>query len=420
MNVHAPIENEATDSRKAARSKTRRSPLRHLAWLALPIIGIGVGYLITQSAPPRPAVAQVPVVTVAAPLERDITEWDTFVGRFEASRSVDVRPRVSGQVTELHFTDGQIVKKGDPLFTIDPRPFQAALAEAEASVASAKSELELAQTNLQRALRLIKSNAVSQSEVDRLEAEVKVAKASLAAAEAQVRARSLDVEFTTVRAPIAGRVSDRRVDAGNLVTASSGADGTLLTTINALDPIYFSFTGSEALFLKAKRNGATEGSAVEIRLQDETGYNWKGKLDFIDNGLDRHSGTIRARAVLENADLFLTPGMFGQMRLASHVSTRALLVPDTAVQTDQTQKALLVVDGDGTVAGKPVTLGPVLDGLRVVRSGISPTDRVIISGTQMAFPGTKVQAQEGQIAPVDDPAAPLTTMTLAGEATFAR
>lgn len=419
MNIHAPIE---TESRTSRATKPRRSRLRHLAWLALPIVGIGMAYVLTEGreAAMAPAAAHMPVVTVATPLQREITEWDTFIGRFEASRSVEVRPRVSGQITALHFTDGQIVQKGDPLFTIDPRPFQAALAEAEASVAAAESDLELAQTNLDRAMRLISSHAVSQSEVDRLAAEVKVAKAALAGARAEVRARQLDVDFTTVKAPISGRVSDRRVDAGNLVTASSGAEGTLLTTINALDPIYFSFTGSEALFLKAKRHGAAEGAPVEIRLQDETRYGWTGKLDFIDNGLDRHSGTIRARAVLDNPDLFLTPGMFGQMRLSTSGSTMALLVPDTAVQTDQTEKALLVVQTDGTVAGKPVVLGPVVDGLRVIRSGLAPTDRVVISGTQMAFPGSHVQTQVAEIAPLDRPSAPLSTMALAGEATFAR
>jgi RND family efflux transporter MFP subunit len=215
-----------------------------------------------------------------------------------------------------------------------------------------------------------------------------------------VRSRSLDVEFTTVRAPMSGRISDRRVDPGNLVAAGDGPAATLLTTINATDPLYFTFDGSEGLFLKAKRDGLANGAQVDIRLQDETGYSHHGTLDFTDNGLDPKSGTIRARAVVRNPDNFLTPGMFGNMRMASGGTEKALLVPDTAVQADQTRKLLLVVGQDGTVAPKEVQLGPLIGGLRVIRGGLLPTDRVVIEGTQMAFPGSKVTARPGRIAPV--------------------
>jgi RND family efflux transporter MFP subunit len=250
---------------------------------------------------------------------------------------------------------------------------------------------------------------------------VRSAEAALAAAQARVRARALDVEFTTVRAPMSGRISDRRVDPGNLVAAGDGPSATLLTTINAVDPIYFSFDGSEALFLKAKRQGAQRGVPVEIRLQDESEYRWRGALDFTDNGLDPRSGTIRARAILSNADRFLEPGMFGNMRLASGSTVRALLVPDTAVQTDQARKTLLVVGRDGTVTAKAVELGPVIDGLRVIRSGLSPADRVVIQGTQLAMPGSKVAIRRARIQPTAQPQPASAAVSLpSGDATFAR
>jgi RND family efflux transporter MFP subunit len=295
------------------------------------------------------------------------------------------------------------VRRGQPLFTIDPRPYRAALAEAQAGVATAKSDLALAQSDLDRALRLVEADAVAQSEIDALRARVTAAQAALAAAQARVRSRSLDVEFTTVRAPIGGRISDRRVDPGNLVAAGDGPAATLLTTIVATDPLYFTFDGSEGLFLEARREGRDRGAPVEIRLQDETGYSWQGELDFTDSGLDPDSGTIRARAVVRNPDNFLTPGMFGNMRMASGGTEKAMLVPDTAVQTDQARKLLLVVAKDGTVAAKEVELGPVIDGgLRVIRGGLAPGDRVVIEGTQMAIPGSKVTARRGRI----DPPAP--------------
>ncbi|MBO9580130.1 MAG: efflux RND transporter periplasmic adaptor subunit [Sphingobium sp.] len=394
---------------------------RRLAWIALPVLAIAGGYYWMHSGAPAPQAMPTPVVQVSQPLAREVMLWDDYIGRFEAIKSVEVRPRVSGQIVAVHFTDGQIVRAGQPLFTIDPRPFQAALAEANAGVATAQSDLALAKADLDRALRLVSADAVAQSEVDRLKARVQAANAALAGAQARVRSRALDVEFATVRAPIGGRISDRRIDAGNLVAAGDGAAGTLLTTINALDPIYFSFDGSEALFLKAKRANAGQGAPVEIKLQDESGYRWKGTLDFTDNGLDPRSGTIRARAVLQNKDMFLTPGMFGNMRLATGAKVNALLVPDTAIQTDQTRKLLLTVGKDGTVVPKQVVLGPVIDGLRVIRSGIAPTDRVVIVGTQMAAPGGKVDAKAGKIAP-DIAQAPQadSAMAPAGQASFAR
>ena len=421
MNMITPITEDANAQPLAGDPPGRGRWWQRAAWVVAPVLVAGAGYGLVHRSAPAMAAPPPPTVTVAAPLQRDVTEWDDYVGRFEPSRSVEVRPRVSGAVTAIHFTDGQIVHAGQPLFTIDPRPYTAALAEARAGIATASSDLALARADYDRAARLVDVDAVSKSEVDRLRARVQAATAALAAAQARVRARALDVEFTVVRAPISGRISDRKVDAGNLVAAGEGGNATLLTTINALDPIYFSFDGSEALFLKAKRAGAGNASPIEVKLQDEADYRWKGRLDFTDNGLDPKSGTIRGRAVLDNPGLFLTPGMFGNMRLATGGRVRALMVPDTAIVTDQARKTVLVVAKDGSVVAKPVQLGPVVDGLRVIRGGLAASDRVVIVGTQMAQPGSKVQTIAGKIAPVAPAAAaPELSAPPAGQATLAQ
>lgn len=419
MNMITTVRPEAEDR---DRSRTPRLP----GWqkgAVLLIALAAIGWLLTHflAAPQVTATPAPPTVTVATPLVRNVREWDDYVGRFAPSRTVEIRPRVSGEVTAVHFRDGEIVKQGQLLFTIDPRPFAAALAEARANAASARSTLALATSDLARAQRLTGDEALSGAELDALRAKVQAAQAALAAADARVRARALDVGFTQVRAPIAGRISDRRVDAGNQVAGGEGTTGTVLTTINALDPIYFTFDSSEALFLKMQRARSTSSGAVpvDIRLQDENTYSRQGHLDFTDNGLDPHSGTIRGRAVLPNPDFFLAPGMFGNMRLASGGPVKGLLVPDGAVQTDQTRKILLVVDGNGVVAAKPVELGPLVDGLRIVRSGLAAGDRVVIAGTQMALPGMKVTAQPGRIAPDVVASASGTTAPVSAAATFA-
>ena len=377
-----------------------------LAALAI-AIAFAAGWWWLQGGSPAPAAMPVPVVTTATPLQKQVTEWDEFVGRFKATKSVEVRPQVSGQITRIHFTDGQYVRAGAPLFTIDARPYRAELEQAKAEVARAASALALSQTNLSRAQRLISEDAVAATEIDRLQAEVRSNQANLAAARAAVSARSLNVGFTTVRAPISGRISDRRIDAGNLVSGGGGDNATLLTTINAVDPLYFEFAGSEALYLKAQREGLSKGTQVDIQLQDEPDYRWHGRLDFTDNGLDPSSGTIRARAIVDNDKGVLAPGLFGRMRLATGGTRRALLVPDTAVTTDQTRKQVLVVAKDGTVAARTVELGPQVGGLRVIESGLNPADRVVIQGVQMAMPGQKVRPQAGQIKATEATPTPL-------------
>jgi len=419
MNMIAPISADDTGRRPTTLQRLR--PWQKGTLALVPLALVAGAWTLTSRPHSAAAAAPPPTVSVATPLVRQIDEWDDYVGRFEASKSVEVRPRVAGAIVAVHFTDGAFVRQGQLLFTIDPRPYLAALAEAQAGLATARSDLALARADFDRANRLLSADAVSKSDVDRLRAKVRATEAALAAAQARVRSRALDVEFTQVRAPISGRISDRRADAGNLVAGGEGNAATLLTTINAVDPIYFTFQGSEALFLKMKRareNGGA-GTAVQIRLQDETGYRWTGQLDFTDNGLDPKSGTIRGRAVVRNAGAFLTPGMFGNMRLTTGRAVTAMLVPDAAVQTDQARKLLLVAAPDGTVVPKPVELGPVAEGLRVVRSGLLPTDRVIVTGTQLAMPGTKVQAKLTRIAPVAPPAAMASSAApVSGEATF--
>jgi RND family efflux transporter MFP subunit len=378
----------------------------------------GIAYEVEFRAAPAAAAPSLPSVTVATPLQKSVTEWDDYVGRFAPSQTVEVRPRVSGAITGIHFRDGEIVRKGQLLFTIDTRPFAAALAEARANVASARSAVMLANADLTRANRLKGDEAISIGEMDVLRAKSQAAQAALAGADARARQRALDLEFTAVRAPIGGRISDRRADIGNLVAGEGAGSTTLLTTINALDPIYFTFDGSEALYLKAQRTHVSGAPAeVQIKLQDEGDYRWKGRIDFSDNGIDPKSGTMRSRAVIANPGYFLTPGMFGNMRLSSAGKVQALLVPDTAIQTDQARKTLLVVAPDGTVSAKPVELGPVVSGLRIIRAGLAPTDRVVIAGTQSAMAGAKVSPHLGKIAP-DAEVAPATAAPQAAQATL--
>lgn len=394
---------------------------KRAAYAALPLAGLllfGAWGLI-GSDKAQADTQPLPMVTVSQPLKKSIVEWDDYVGRFEASQAVEIRPRVSGALVAIHFKDGEIVRKGQLLFTIDPRPFAASLAEARARVASAQTALALAHADLARANRLIADQAVSAEEVDALKARVQSSEASLAAARAQVQARRLDVEFTQVRAPITGRVSDRRVDIGNLVSGDAAASATVLTTVNALDPIYFSFDGSEGLYLKQRRQQAASDQ-VEIRLQDEADYKWKGKVDFTDNAIDNGSGTIRGRAVIANPKYFLTPGMFGNMRLAAGGTREALLVPDAAVVTDQARKIVFVVkDKDGSVEPRPVEAGALVNGLRVIRSGLKPNDRVVISGMQFAATSPKVQAISGKIEGVTTAPTQAVTAPIASQATFA-
>lgn len=342
-------------------------------------------------------------VTVSTPLVKPIVDWDDYVGRFEAVKSVDIRPRVSGYIDQIAFHDGAFGRAGDLLFRIDPRPFEAALAQAKADEARARAAAIVARTSFARSRQLIDLKAISREEFDTTQATLGEAEAALLSAAANTQAKALDLSFTRVTAPISGRLSDRRLDVGNYVTAGT----TVLTTIVTLDPIYFSFTGSEAVYLKYQRanQAGTRPSSrisrnpVDIRLADENEYRWKGTMNFVDNVLDNGSGTIRGRAEVHNPNGFLTPGMFGHMRLLGSGAYKGILIPESAIVTDQISKIALVVGADNVVVPHVLTLGPIVEGLRVVRAGLKPTDRIIIEGVQRARPGSKVTPKEGKIVP---------------------
>jgi RND family efflux transporter MFP subunit len=350
-----------------------------------------------RTVPPPPP----PPVTVATPLPMKVVDWDDFEGQFQAIDSVDIRPRVTGYLQSVAFKDGEIVRKGQLLFEIDPRPYQAVLDQARGAQEHAQAAYANALADSVRGKTLLAAHAISEQAYDALVASERTALADLASTRAQVAAAALNVDFTRVTAPLAGRVSDRRIAPGNLVTA----DTTVLTNIVSLDPIRFLFSGSEALYLKYQRANAAGtrtssrfvANPVEVRLQDETDYRWKGHMDFVDNALDPSSGTIRGRALIDNPGDFLTPGMFGHLRLLGSGAYDALMVPDAAVFTDQERQVVFVVGADGLARQRPVELGPLSRGLRVIRSGLAPADRVIIDGVQRAQAGHKVAARLGAI-----------------------
>ena len=351
--------------------------------------------------PALPLAAQPapPTVTVSEPVQRHVTEWEEHVARLEPSARVALRPRISGQVERVHFRDGQLVQAGDLLFTIDRRPFDIAVETARADVARAEAKQELARSEIERTNSLVRDRFAPQSQLDTRRAAQRDAEAGIAEARARLRQAELERSWTEVRAPHPGRVSDRRVDAGNLVQAGD----TLLTTILALDPIYAGFDLSEADLLRFQRRGGARpggdaaGEPVRLRLADEAGWDREGKLDFLDTSLDRRSGTVRARATVANPDLLLVPGSFARLQLRAGEGD-VLLVPDAAIAADQAARVVMTVAADGTVRAKPVTLGPVVDGLRVVRGGLQANDQVITAGLHLARPGARVTAEVRPIA----------------------
>ncbi len=352
-----------------------------------------------QGAPPAPP------VQVASPLAKRITNWDEFTGRFEASEQVDVRARVSGFIENVHFRDGSLVQKGDLLFTIDQRPYKLAVDVARAEVARAKAQVELAQNEVERAEGLTQNRTITARDVDQRRANLNSAVGSLQGAEANLKNAELNLEWTEVRAPLAGRISNRRVDPGNLI-AGGQSGASLLTTIVAVSPIYFTFDVSEADYLRYSRmsnpregTGSKDaGTLVEVRLADEPKWGRRGQVNFLDNALNARSATIRGRAVFENKDQFLTPGVFGRLRFFAGESD-ALLVPDTVIASDQANKIVLTVGPENKVVPKPVVLGPLSEGLRVIRSGLTAEDKVIVGGNAnpMVRPGVPVTPQPGEI-----------------------
>ena len=382
--------------------------MRFLIWPAgairrLSTLAVALALL---SGAPSPLIAQraPPEVTVATPLPKQIVQWDEYTGQFDAVRRVEVRPRVSGALVGIHFTDGQIVKTGDILFTIDPKPFEIAVESARAEVARAKAQVTLTGSDLERAAQLTPSRVLTQRDHDQRKASSEIAKAQLQSAEAALLSAELNLEWTSVRAPIDGRISDRKVDAGNLVSGGQMVPS-LLTTIVSLHPIHFVFNVPEPDFVRYERlvSGQRSSSAVfnklvEIRLADEKDWPRVGHINFVDNQLNGKSGTIRVRAVLDNKDSFLTPGTFGRLRLPGG-ELQALLIPDAAVVSDQNGKIVYMVGPEGKIQAKPVTLGPIEDTLRVITTGLSPDDRVVVSGlaNPAVRPGAVVVPVAGSI-----------------------
>ncbi len=351
-----------------------------------------------------------PQVTISQPVTRIVADREEYVGRFVAVDAVEVRARVSGYLDAISFKDGQLVEKGDLLFTIDRRPFEAALKEARANLEQAKANLAFAETNLGRAQSLTRGTSISELTFDERVQAKSVAEATVQAQEAAVHQAELNLEFTQLRAPVSGRIGDRRVSTGNLVTGGTSGNTTLLATIQSVDPIRLEFTWDESSYLRFLREhpaarGPEMNVPVSLKLIDEPGFAHQGRLDFIDNAIDRSSGAIRGRAEFPNPDGTFTPGMFARIQIAMAPPAEALLVPDTAIGTEQVQKYVLVVDGDNIAQPKYVALGKVVDGLRVIKEGLSREDRVIINGLMRVRPGVRVAPQSGPIASVDTPPA---------------
>jgi multidrug efflux system membrane fusion protein len=338
----------------------------------------------TAAAPPP-----VPV-SVATVIDKSVTEWDEFSGRVQPVDRVEIRPQVSGLIVAVHFDEGQMVKKGDPLFTIDPRPFQAELTRAQAALEGAQAKLILAQANLIRSKELFDTHTVARSELDQNNDAYMEADANLKSAQATLQAAQINLDYTAIASPVTGRVSRAEITVGNLVEA--GANAPLLTTVVSVSPVYVEFEIDEQTYLKYLANGAEGNSGldhipVSMELADEEGYPRRGRLKSIDNRLDTTSGTIRVRAVFDNSTGDLTPGLYAKVRTAGSAAETAVLVDDRAVGTDQDKKYVMVVDAANRVNYRAVTLGPVVNGLRIVRSGLQKGERIVIDGLQSVRPG---------------------------------
>ncbi|MCP3461714.1 efflux RND transporter periplasmic adaptor subunit [Bradyrhizobium sp. CCGUVB23] len=381
--------------------RRKSAPRPFLVVLALTVTGLFAGCdkpASQAAAPPAPS------VTVAQPVKRTVTDWEEFTGRFEAVEEVQVRPRVGGFVTSVEFQDGAIVHAGDLLYVIDSRPFEAAAEQADGQLSDARAKVELAKRELDRGLNLVQTSAVSEQVVDQRRQALQAAHAAEMQAEGALKAAKLNIEFTHVAAPLTGRVSRHLVSPGNLVQGSDTGTSTLLTSIVSLDPIYIYFDMDEATYIKnsklwfeGKRPSSRDTpNPVQVTLAGETKPSHDGTINFLDNRLDVSTGTLRSRAVIKNTDLSILPGQFGRVRLIGSAPYEALLIPDVAVATDQSRKIVFVVKPDDTVEARPVTLGPLDEGLRVIREGLKADDRVIVDGIQRARVGAKVSPHQAQ------------------------
>jgi RND family efflux transporter MFP subunit len=375
-----------------------------------PMLIVLAGLLAGCGEKPAPqAGAAAPPVTVAQPVKRTVTDWGEFTGRFDAIEEVQVRARVGGFVTNVEFKDGDMVHAGDLLYIIDPRPFEAVAEQADGQLSDARAKVELAKRDLDRGLALVQTSAVSEQLVDQRRQALQAAHAAVTQAEGALKAAQLNIEFTHVIAPIGGRVSRHLVSVGNLVQGSEGGS-TLLTSIVSLDPIYIYFDMDEATYLKYNRlwfegkrpSSRDNPNPVQVALTGETKPSHDGKVDFLDNRLDVSTGTLRGRAVIPNKDLSILPGQFGRVRLIASAPYDALLIPDNAIATDQSRKIVFVVKEDNTAEARPVILGPLDEGLRVIREGLKADDRVVVDGLQRVRVGAKVSPHPAKPAPAGD------------------
>jgi membrane fusion protein, multidrug efflux system len=390
-----------------------RSSFRHLARCGVAPIGLLFAFALagcdkkvqSQSAAPPPS------VTVTQPVKRTVTDWNEFTGRFEATQEVQVRARVGGFVNSVEFKDGAIVHAGDLLYVIDPRPFEAVALEAEGRLDDARAKGEFAKRDLERALNLVQTSAVSEQAVDQRRQALQAARAAETQAKGALQAAQLDVEFSHVVAPITGRVSRHLVTPGNLVQGSEGAS-TLLTSIVSLDPIYIYFDVDEVTYRRNSRLWSERlrpslrdtPNPVQVTLAGETKPSHEGKMDFLDNRLDISTATLSSRAIVPNKDLSILPGQFGRVRIIGSSPYEALLIPDAAVATDQSRKIVFVVKEDNTVEARPVVLGPLDEGLRVIREGLKAEDNVIVDGLQRARVGAKVTPKMVELPAGGEPA----------------
>jgi len=380
-----------------------------VAFLALLMAGCERQVRAAQGAPPA-----APQVSIAQVISRPITEFDEFTARFEAVERVELRPRVSGYIASVNFTQGREVKKGDVLVVIDPRPYQAELKRAQAQLAQARSQLELSRSERDRAIKLLAARAISREEYDTRLAGSVEASANVDAAVAAVETAALNLEFTRVTAPISGIVGRAQVTAGNLVTSGQ----TLLTTLVSIDPIYVSFDGDEQAYLKYLELGrspnAKGNQPVYVGLADETGYPHQGVMVFVNNEIDAATGTVRARGLFENHSRAFMPGMFARVKLPASAPHPAVLINDSAIGTDQNAKYVLVVGADNKAQYRPVDLGPMVDGLRVVRTGLTAGDSIVVNGLQRVRPGAVISPE--RVAMGEQPAPPTRSGLLAQSA----
>ncbi|MCW5773361.1 MAG: efflux RND transporter periplasmic adaptor subunit [Rhodospirillaceae bacterium] len=382
-------------------------PVAPIALLALAAIGGAAAYWYYGGGRAKPAEASAAItalpVTVAKPVVKEIVEWDEFTGRFDAVESVEIRARVNGYLAAVKFTDGSLVKKGDLLFVIDQRPFKIALRDAEAALAAAEAKLEFADSEFKRVETTARTGASPERLLEQRRQELETARADRDRARTALDRAKLDLEFTEIRAPVAGRIGRKLVSEGNLVAANTS----LLTSIVSLDPIYFYFDVDEQSFLGYLRMGRsgerpslrTAGNDADVILPDEKTFARRGKIDFIDNRLDSGTGTMRGRAVFENKELFLTPGMFGRIRIPGSGKYQAVLVPDEAIGTDQNRRVVYVVGKDGKVVLTPIRLGPHIDGYRVVREGLKGDETIVVNGLMRVRLGAKLAPQMTALPP---------------------